>query len=133
MPIDYKPAVWSSGFKDLHRVWAEYIEGVMGSTTKGYNHSRYSSICLPILTHGYWVLLVCDMENRCYSRVIFNNLEYKVDGDVLDLGKKIKFMALEIGLLSVESKQLEKNAYWASRGGHPRPDLDFSSNKNKRI
>ena len=31
MPIDYKPAVWRSGFKDLHRVWAEYIEEVMGS------------------------------------------------------------------------------------------------------
>ena len=65
--------------------------------------------------------------------MVFNNLEYKVDEDVLDLGKKIKFMALEIGLLSVEPKQLEKNADWASREGHPRPDLYFSSNKNKRI
>ena len=76
----------------------------MGSETRGYNHSKYSSICLPILVYGYWVLLVCDMENQCYSRVLFNNVEYKVDGDVLDLGKKVKFMALEIGLLSVESK-----------------------------
>jgi hypothetical protein len=59
----------------------------MGSETRGYNHSKYSSICLPILVYGYWVLLVCDMENQCYSRVLFNNVEYKVDGDVLDLGK----------------------------------------------
>ena len=87
MPIDYEPAKWRSGFKDLRRVWTEYIEEVMGSKTKGYTHSKYSSICLPILTYGYWVLLVCDMESQCYSRVLFNNVEYKVDGDVLDLGK----------------------------------------------
>ena len=73
------------------------------------------------------------MEKQCYSRVLFNNVEYKVDGDVLTLGEKIKFMALEIGLISVEPKQIEKNADWASKEGHPRPDLYFSSNKNKRI
>ena len=133
MPIDYEPVKWRSGTKEMRRRWTEYIEEVMGSTTKGYNHSKYSSICLPILANGSWVLLICDMENRCYSRVVFNNWEYKVDGDVLNLGEKIKFMALEIGLISVEPKQIESRANWASKEGHPRPDLYFSSNKNKRI
>jgi hypothetical protein len=41
------------------------------------------------------------MENQCYSRVLFNNVKYEVDEDILDLGKKMKFMALEIGLISV--------------------------------
>ena len=133
MPIDYEPAKWRNNFKDFRRVWSEYIEDVIGSETRGYSHSKYSSICLPILANGSWVLLICDMENRCYSRVVFNNWEYKVDGDVLNLGEKIKFMALEIGLISVEPKQIEKSADWPSEEGHPRPDLYFSSNKNKRI
>ena len=85
----------------MRRRWTEYIEEVMGSKTKGYNHSKYSSICLPVLAYGSWVLLVCDMENQCYSRVLFNNVKYEVDEDILDLGKKMKFMALEIGLKSV--------------------------------
>ena len=133
MPIDFKPAVWRSGFKELHRVWAEYIEGVMGSTTKGYSHSRYSSICLPILVYGYWVLLVCDMENQCYRRVLFNNVKYEVDEEILDLGKNMKFIALESGLLSVDPKPIEKNADWASKEGHPRPALYFNANNSKRI
>ena len=65
------------------------------------------------------------MENRCYSRVIFNNLDYKVDGDVLTLGEKIKFMALEIGLISVEPKQIEKNP--TGPPGKDTPDLTFTS------
>jgi hypothetical protein len=133
MPIDFKPAVWRSGCKELHRVWAEYIEGVMGSTTKGYNHSRYSSICLPILVYGYWVLLVCDMENQCYRRVLFNNVKYEVDEEILDLGKNVKFIAIESGLVSKDPKPIERNAEWASRKGHPRPALYFNTNINKRI
>ena len=42
-------------------------------------------------------------------------------------------MALEIGLISVEPKPREKIADWASRGGHPRPDLYFSTNNSKRL
>jgi hypothetical protein len=133
MPIDYDPAKWRSGTKELRRQWTEYINGIVGSTTKGYKHSKYSSICLPVLANGSWVLLVCDMENRCYSRVVFNNWEYKVDGDILNLGEKMKFMALEIGLKSVAPKQIESKVDWASKAEHPRPDLYFSSNRNKRI
>ena len=73
------------------------------------------------------------MENQCYSRVLFNNVKYEVDEELLDLGKKMKSMALEIGLLSKEPKPIEKNADWASRKGHPRPDLYFSTSKSKQI
>ena len=73
------------------------------------------------------------MENQCYPRVLFNNVKYEVDEEILDLGRKMKFMALEIGLLSVDPKPIEKNADWASKEGHPRPALYFNANNSKRI
>ena len=129
MPIDYDPVRWKSSTKDIRRVWTEHISEIVGSTAKGYKYSKYSSICLPVLANGSWVLLVCDMENTCYSRLIFNNQEYKVDKDILNLGKVMKFMALEIGLKFVQPKQIESKSEWASNPQHPKPDLYYSVQK----
>ena len=77
MPIVYNPASWRKDkAKGLQKVWSEYINGVMMSKERGYNHSKFSSICLPVQVEGNWLLLICDMRSRRYSRVIFNNWEY---------------------------------------------------------
>ena len=73
------------------------------------------------------------MENQCYRRVLFNNVKYEVDEEILDLGKNVKFIAIESGLVSKDPKPIERNAEWASRKGHPRPALYFNANNNKRI
>ena len=96
MPIVYNPASWRKDkAKGLQKVWSEYINGVMMSKERGYHHSRFSSICLPILVEGNWLLLICDMRSRRYFRVIFNNWEYKGEGEILYLGSILKELALE--------------------------------------
>jgi len=91
IPIVYNPASWRKDrAKGLQKVWSEYINGVMLSKERGYNHLKFSSICLPVQVEGNWLLLICDMGSRRYSRVIFNNWEYTVEGEILYLGSILK-------------------------------------------
>ena len=67
-------------------MWTDYVGIVTKDTLRGYSQLKYSAICLPVRVSGNWLLIICDLQNRRFTRLVFDEWDHtgKVEVDAFE-------------------------------------------------